>query len=405
MESSQIRSYNLRQSIITGASIGVSLALAFAAGFILRDLTSPTPIVMAAIGTDAEQNGYRLLDEVQNLLDDHYLREQPAYEERQYAAIRGVLGTLEDRYTFLIDPPVAQSESDVLAGTYGGVGVQIQRAENGDLVLFPFEESPALEVGILEGDVLIAINNEPVTFEEQQDAIDQRLRGEVKDDNGVEMTVRRDEEEIDFFVPFGVINVPSVVWRTLTQDETIGYVQVIRFTNRTPSELETALVELAEQNIQALVLDLRNNSGGLLQESVAVADQFLSGGVLVYESNTDEGERIFEAEDESVAPDVPLAVLVNGGTASAAELVAGAIQDRERGILIGQTTFGKGTVQQIFRLSDNSSLHVTSAEWFTPNRNELDGVGITPTITMIPDENGRDVELGEAIRYLQGETQ
>jgi carboxyl-terminal processing protease len=156
--------------------------------------------------------------------------------------------------------------------------------------------------------------------------------------------------------------------------------------------------------VAALVLDLRNNSGGLLQESVEVASQFISSGVIVYERDRKD-EHPFDAQPGGVATDLPLAVLVNPGTASAAELVAGAIQDRDRGILVGQTTFGKGSVQQIFRLSDDSSLHITSAEWFTPDRHTLEGAGLEPDIPMIPDVNGRDVELGEAVRYLQDELQ
>ncbi|MEO1440675.1 MAG: S41 family peptidase, partial [Chloroflexota bacterium] len=178
-----------------------------------------------------------------------------------------------------------------------------------------------------------------------------------------------------------------------------GYLQIIRFTNRTPDEVEAAINELKDEGIDSLIVDLRDNNGGLLKESVDVAGLFLNGGVVLYERNIDQ-EEVFEADDGSVLGELPLVVLVNGGTASAAELVAGAIQDRDRGILIGQTTFGKGTVQQIFRLSDDSSIHITSAEWFTPDRNQISGVGLEPDVTMIPDANGRDVELGEAVRYL-----
>ena len=138
----------------------------------------------------------------------------------------------------------------------------------------------------------------------------------------------------------------------------------------------------------------------MLQESVTVADEFLDDGVVLYERSRD-NERTFDAQPGGLMTDLPLIVLVNGGTASAAELVAGAIRDSGRGIIIGQTTFGKGTVQQIFRLSDGSSIHITSAEWFTPNNSTIEGVGLVPDISMIPDENGRDVEIGEAIRHLQ----
>ncbi len=391
---------SLLRSILWGVMYGFSIAVAFGAGIVVRDLGGLGGFSAFASPIYSDEQ-YPLLSEVQSLLDAYYLREQPSYEERQYGAVRGMIDTLGDRYTFFVDPPVAQSESDVLAGAYGGIGVQIQRSEAGELLIYPFEESPANQAGLVEGDVLVAINNEPIDFTIRPDVLDQALRGEVRRNNGVDITYRRGERETTIFIPFGVINVPSVVWRTTPEDERIGYVQIIRFTNRTPDELAEALKELMDADIEAIIVDVRDNSGGLLQESIDVASQFLDGGVVLYEQSID-GEKTFEAEDDAMIADIPIVVLVNGGTASAAELVAGAIRDRGRGILIGQQTFGKGTVQQIFRLSDDSSIHVTSAEWLTPDRSQISGVGLTPDITMIPDENGRDVELGEAIRYLTG---
>jgi carboxyl-terminal processing protease len=310
-----------------------------------------------------------------------------------------MLGSLNDSNTFFIDPPVAQSESDVLAGTYGGIGVSVSRDEAGNFVLFPFPDSPAYEAGLREADVIHAINGVEVDLSTQLDAVDQMLRGEVIEDNGVELTVRRGETLLTLFVKYSVINVPSVLWRTL-DDERVGYIQVLRFTSRTPQELDAALKDLKASNVAAFILDLRNNSGGLLQESIQVADEFLDGGVVLHEI-TNNSETSFEVEAGGDAINQPLVVLINNRTASAAELVAGAIQDRGRGILIGQVTFGKGTIQQIFPLSDASSIHVTSAEWLTPNRNELDGVGLTPDIVMIPDESGRDIEIGEALQHIQ----
>lgn len=390
---SRLREYG--RSLALGALAGIMMAAIFAAGFFARDFMD-TPVF-----AQAEGDHYPLLAEVEGLLNRYYLREIPDETVRQYAAIRGLLEVLGDRNTFFIDPPVAQSESDALAGTYGGIGVQLQRSIEGEYLLFPFEDSPALKAGIREGDVLVQANGQQIDTTIQQDTVDQLMRGEVKPGNGVELTVRQiDGTEETLFIEFGVINVPSVVWRVLPEDPRIGYLHILRFTNRTPDETRQALTELRESNIQSVILDLRDNGGGLLQESVEVAGEFLKGGVVLYEQ-TNSDEKTFTAEQTGLMSDLPMVVLVNGWTASAAELVAGAILDRERAILIGQKTYGKGTIQQIFQLSDKSSIHVTSAEWFTPNRRVLDGVGLEPTIAMIPDESGRDVELGEAIRYLQ----
>lgn len=386
------------RSILIGVALGILLAGVFAAGFFFHGFVIESPLVAAS---SADPGGYNLLAEVQSLLDRHYLREQPSQSEREYAAIRGMLGSLQDRYTFFIDPPVAASESDVLAGTYGGIGVQVQRSEAGDLLLFPFESSPAEAAGIENGDRLIAVNNAPVSAEMSIDTIDQMLRGEVREGNGVEITViKADNSEYTIFVLFDVINVPSVIWRVLQETPTLGYVQIQRFTSRTPEELTSALTELDQAGVTGLVIDLRDNSGGLLQESIAVADQFVDSGVLAYERDN-QRERSFTAVSGGLASDLPLAILINERTASGAELVAGALRDNDRGLLIGQTTFGKGTIQQIFPLSDQSSLHVTAAEWFTPARRALNEHGLEPDIALIPDAGGRDVELGEAVRQLE----
>lgn len=379
--------------LLQGVLLGVLLLTAFLAGFFFH---ANLP-VSATAATD-----YSLLHEVKQLLATHYLRELPETQLMEYAAIRGMVGALEDPYTFLVDPPVAQSESDVLAGQYGGIGVQVQYAAEGNYVLYPFADGPAAEAGVADGDILLAIDGTVVELGTRLDDVDQAMRGEVVDNNGVTIRVLKHatDQEAEYTIPFAVIAVPSVVWRPLLEDERIGYVQLIRFTSRTPEELQIALDDLLAQGIDAWVLDMRNNSGGLLQEAIETADELLDDGVIVYESTRSE-EKTFAADAAGLETERPLVVLVNHGTASAAELVAGAIQDNERGIVIGQTTYGKGSVQLIFPLSDGASLHITSAEWFTPDKTPLDQHGLEPDISMIPAEEGRDVELGEAIRHLQ----
>jgi carboxyl-terminal processing protease len=399
MVSNRSRGASSLRNILLGFAVGCGFALAFAGGFLVRDVFGSTLRVQAeGIGESTE---YPLLREVQALLDLHYLREQPDATQRQYAAIRGMLGVLGDPYTFFIDPPVAASESDVLAGTYGGIGVEIQRNEQGEIVLYPFEDSPAERAGIVTGDVLLEVNGTPIELTTPQDVIDQSLRGEVREGNGVQLVYLQSAtgEAIDQFILFDVINVPSVIWRVLSEDERIGYLHVLRFTSRTPDEVRASIAALEAEGVAALALDLRDNAGGLLAESIAVADEFIDDGVLAYEQSR-ASEQTFDGQSGGAGLEYPLAILVNGGTASGAELLAGALRDRDRGLLIGQTTYGKGTIQQIYRLADGSSLHVTAAEWFTPAQVPLDGEGLTPDIPMIPDENGRDVELGEAVRQL-----
>lgn len=381
------------RSILMGLGLGALLALVFAAGFLLSDQLKAQVMAAPAGGED-----YELLDEVQALVDRFFVREQPDYRQREYAAIRGMLSTLNDPYTFFIEPSTAASESDVLAGTYGGVGVQVVRGGPGELVLYPFADGPAAAAGIQAGDRLVAVNGQSLEPSVSLDVVDQLLRGEVKAGSGVTMTVQRGDEQLDVFVEFAVISVPSVVWRML--DDGIGYVQILRFSARTPDELNDAAQGLLDAGARGLVLDLRNNAGGLLQESIQAADTFVDEGVLVYEVSPS-GERSFGSTSGGLLADLPLRVLVNGRTASGAEIVAGAIRDSGRGLLVGERTYGKGTVQQILRLSDTSSLHITSSEWFTPARQPLDQVGLEPDVPVTADPSGLDNQLAAAVEGVQ----
>ncbi|MCI0709800.1 MAG: S41 family peptidase [Chloroflexi bacterium] len=369
------------------------MTIAFGAGFAARD---------ASIADAQDSTNLPILAEVQNLLREHYVRDLPDEKEMEYAAIRGYLGALDDRFTFFIDPPVAQSESDALAGRFGGIGVDVKRNEEGLIELIPYPDSPAERAGVRIGDILLDVNDGQLQVGERLDVIRQMLRGEIVEgeENGVTILVigPGETEPREYFILFEEIRVPSVIWRVLPEDPQIGYIQIKSFTSLTPEEVEEAANSL--KGITELVLDLRDNFGGLLQESIEVADMFLNDGLILIEEDR-EGERSREAIDGGPITEIPVYILTNSQTASAAEVVVGALRDNDRATVVGQTTTGKGSVQFIFGLSDGSSVHITAAIWFTPDKTPIDGVGIEPDIPMIPDENGRDVELGEAIRRIQ----
>lgn len=380
------------RSIGVGLLIGIGLAVVFAAGFIVRDLIGQPVFDMNQPGRP-----YGVLSEVDALIERYYLRQTPDPKALEYAAVRGVLSSLGDPNTYFIEPPQTQAESDALAGAYGGVGIKLQRTAEGEYRITPFDNSPAQAAGILDGDILLAIDGEAVSGGEAE--LELRLRGEITDNAGVTLTIRQADETRELFVAFGLVEVPSVFARILDEAPNIGYLQITDFSNRTPSQFREAVQRLRDQNARAIIVDLRNNGGGLLQEALQIAGEFVDGEAILIQRSRD-GEQVYEDAQGGMLIDLPLAVLVNNFTASASEVVVGAIRDYERGTIIGQKTYGKGTIQQIFGLSDKSSIHVTYAEWLTPLRRSLDGQGIEPDILVTPDPTLIDPELAQAIQIL-----
>jgi carboxyl-terminal processing protease len=340
-------------------------------------------------------------------IEGNFLGKLPTSEQLTYGAIRGAIGLLDDPYTVFIEPVAREAERERLEGHFGGIGAYITRPEEGgDAILDPIPGNPAELAGILPGDALVAVDGSPITAEMTVGDIAELIKGETG--TTVVLTVIHEgaTEPVDVSIVRGDILLPSVSYRLLEQDPTIGYIQLTRFSGESGSEVADALEALLEQGATRLILDLRSNGGGLRDAAVAVADHFLADGPILYMESQDEGERVFSATDETLAANEPLVVLVDGGTASASEIVAGALHDRERAILVGSSkTFGKGSVQLVFDLSDGSSVHVTSARWFTPDRQQIDQQGLEPDImvevTQEAIDNGRDEVLEQAVAYLQ----
>ncbi len=233
------------------------------------------------------------------------------------------------------------------------------------------------------------------------------VRGPI--DSSVCLTVERstgdgidgDPEELVICVVRAEIQIPSVDFRLLddrAETANIGYVRHSNFSERSAWEMRMAVADLLEQGADRFILDLRGNPGGLLDAAVEVSGLWLDGGVVLYERHANGEERIFEADADDLAQGRPLVVMVDGGSASAAEIVAGALQDRDRAVLVGEQTFGKGSVQLVHQLADASSLHVTTARWFTPNRNGIDGVGLAPDVVITPGEDPPPVAINVAAR-------
>ncbi len=344
--------------------------------------------------------------EVWHIVQDKFYGNVPSDATPTYAAIRGALSTLQDPYTLFVEPQPRALEKAELQGQFGGIGALVSRGEKGEVILDPMVDSPAEQAGVKKGDMVLKVDDTPITSTMTTDEVLVLIRGEVG--TKVVLTLQRSgtAEPVVVTITRATIETPSVEWRVLEQDPSIGYIHIRLFTERTPRELERALQDLKGAGAARLILDMRDNPGGLLDAAVSVASQFLRDGVVLYEDRKDEPEKSYVVTKGGAALDQPLVVLVNRATASASEIVSGALQDRQRGPLIGEQTYGKGSVQLVYDLSDKSSLHVTVARWFTPNRQRIDGQGLTPNIELpLSDADrqaGADPQLERAIAYLQG---
>lgn len=375
---------------------------AFAAGYFTRELING----QASSSAHAQQD-MPLFNEAWDLIEENFIGELPDSQLIAHGAIRGSMAELDDPYSVFIEPADREVERERLQGTFGGIGAYITRSEEtGEVILDPIPGNPAEAAGVLSGDVLIAVDGISIMPETTIQEIIDRVKGEKG--TTVILTVRHPgaTDTIDISVVRDDILLPSVAYGLTDQDPSIGYIQLTRFSGESGREVGEAIRSLQDQGATSFILDLRQNGGGLRDAAVDVADHFLDDGPVLFLESRQEGERVFNATSETVAPDEPLVVLIDGGTASASEIVAGALQDRGRATLIGNSkSFGKGSVQLVFDLSDSSSIHVTSARWLTPNRHHIDQSGLEPdvlvTITQEDIDNGRDPVLQQAVTYLQ----
>ena len=319
-------------------------------------------------------------------------------------AIDGMMAALGDQHSTYMDPEDYKQANESLEGSYEGIGAYVDTTSDYLTITSPIPGSPAEAVGLLPGDKIIAIDGEDMT------GIDAELvRRKVLGPAGstVVLTILREEEDspLEFTIVRAKITIASASGEMLEGD--IAYFQVTTFGPNTMPELEAAMNELMAQNPKAIILDLRNNGGGYLQTSVEVTSQFISEGVVLYEQFGDGKRTTYEAMPGGLATDttIPMIVLINEGSASASEIVAGALQDSGRAKLLGTISYGKGSVQNWIPLSgDNGAVRITIAKWLTPNENTIHEVGLTPDYPVDLTEDDRkadkDPQKDEAVRIL-----
>ncbi|MEL6202651.1 MAG: S41 family peptidase [Pseudomonadota bacterium] len=326
--------------------------------------------------------------------------EEPNEKELVESAINGMLTSLDPHSSYL-NADDAEDMRTQTRGEFGGLGIEVTMEDDAVKVITPMFGTPAEAAGVLAGDLIIGIDGTEVRGLTLTEAVD-RMKGAPN--TPIDITVVREgvSEPFDITIIRDIIKVQAVKFR---QEDDIGYLRVISFTDQTFDNLRTGIEELTkdigEENLKGFVLDLRLNPGGLLDQAINVSDAFLERGLIVSTRGRDDRDtRRFSARNGDLIEGLPVVVLINGGSASASEIVAGALQDHKRATVVGTQSFGKGSVQTILQLADNAALRLTTALYYTPGGVSIQGKGITPDIVVeqtLPDELlGRDLVRGES---------
>jgi carboxyl-terminal processing protease len=392
----------------------VVVAGAFGAGYVARAVQAPAWTTSATTLAAPQSPQITFTDEdVPEVFDvfweawafveEEFYGEIPSDENRVYGAIRGMVNAYGDENTAFIDPDRAAIFREDVSGSFEGIGATVRMDEMGRLLIAePFVGQPAAEAGLLRGDTVLAVDGESLQGLSLYEAIG-LIRGPAR--TTVVLTIFRDGVDEPFDVPIERARIEIEVVESERLEGDIGYVRLTEFSRGSTGKMAEAIKALeADGALKGLILDLRDNPGGLLDESIFVSSQFIDEGVITIEKLKGGQEQVFEAQPGGVALDVPLVVLVNRGSASASEIVAGAIQESGRGTVLGEQTFGKGTVQIPHELSNGSELRVTIAEWLTPSGKQINSEGIVPDVyverTQEDFVEGLDPQLERAIEYF-----
>ena len=382
---------------ILGVFVGlILLAGAFSGGFIagqlmpaagglpaLNDFIPGAPEVQPeqqAATPDELEPLFAPFWEAWNIVHDQYV-EQPVDDQLlMQGAIRGMMDALGDQQTFYMEPEVYENETSSLQGQYEGIGAYVDTDGDYLTIVSPIEGSPADQAGLMPGDKVIAIDGEDMTGVAPEEA---RLKVLGPEGTEVTLTVARDgePEPLEFTITRAQIEIRSAEGKML--EDNIGYIDINTFGEQTTRELNTALDDILQQNPRGIIIDLRNNPGGYLSTAVEVSSEFIDEGVILYEEYGDGRRDTHRALGNGQATEIPLVVLINEGSASASEILAGALQDYERATLVGVKSFGKGSVQNWVPLSnDQGAARVTIARWLTPDERLIDHIGLMPDVVV-----------------------
>ncbi len=377
---------NRKQRVKTGVVVLLLLLLAGVWVTFGKGIGNPV------FGGESYEN-LRVFAEALSLVEKNYVDETKT-KDLVYGAIKGMLSELDPHTNFMSPQNYKEMQVDT-KGEFGGLGIQISMKDKKLVVIAPIEDTPAWNAGIKAGDHIFKIDNLPTKDIDLEGAVN-KMRGPK--DTKVNLTIIREGEKdpLEFTIVRDIIKIKSIKHKVIEED--IGYVRITQFQERTGDDLRKALDDLEKQKVKSLILDMRNNPGGLLKVAIQVSELFLKEGKLVVsvKGRTDDKEE-YLASERSARENYPIVVLVNEGSASASEIVAGALQDWERAVVLGTQTFGKGSVQTVFTLSDGSGMRLTTAKYYTPKGTSIQNTGITPDIIVKP-VSGRDELESKFIR-------
>lgn len=388
--------------------IALGLAMAFFGGFYLKE-----PLMAMAISRQTADPAAKLefsyLNDVLQQLEDSFIEPEKIDRNKLvYGAAKGMVESLGDPYTSFFDPGETKSFQDDISGYFEGTGMQIEVRNERLKVVAPLEDTPARRAGILAGDEILKINGTSTVGMSSDEAVSL-----IKGPKGTKivLNIYRNgwEESKDFEMVRDTIRVPSLnLSFKEVNGKKVAYLKIFQFSDILYGDFQKAAREIISENAQGIILDLRNNPGGLLDQAQDIAGWFLKNREVILKEETRVGDKYETKDYLSFGPSTfaskPVVILINQGSASASEILAAALHDNRNAVIIGETSFGKGKVQQLFSLADNSSVKITIANWLTPKGEQIDGNGIKPDVEvkMTADDydNGNDPQLDKAIEII-----
>ena len=336
--------------------------------------------------------------EIIDVIQERFYREVPK-RSLEEASLQGMVESLEDPYSRYFSPREAKAFNENISGRFEGIGVSVHPVRQGLVLTTTFAGAPARKAGMRQGDIITAVNGVSIAGKPVNNSTD-KIKGPPG--TSVELTVVRDKKRLTFNVKRARIEVPEVAGKTYTRDgRKLAVVELQGFSHGSHGKLRREIDKRLKDGVDGLALDLRGNPGGLLREGVLVSSIFIEDGVIVSTDGRAEPKRVYKAEGDAIAADVPVVVLIDRGSASASEIVAGALSDRARATIVGTRTYGKGVFQEIEPLKNGGALDLTVGKYFLPKGKALPKNGIKATIRAEDDpETKRDEALGPALREL-----